>query len=337
MAEEKKKKDAPPKQKYAFPHRKRSGVLLTKEEVKEIKAGRKKLRKELRARGEKSRKEFEITASSLGLYFDKTRLWALLTWFFAARGGLLIIGAALLLLGGMYIISLVTDMKGHFTVSMHPDMFEEGLTICEDEEFKIPTSHLFSTPEVDVPCISIVDIPDNVDDPSTDTGGNYFAYTFYLKNNGKSTVDYQWELRVNSESAECSKATWVMLFVDDQMTLYAEANDDGSPAALPAKDVDNVGYLHPPLYDRAADKEQYEVVKQVSQLTYWRVIPKPFVSSDIVAVGEATDVVPDEVHKYTVVIWLEGDDPQCTEELIGSHIGLEMYMALTGEELEDMK
>ena len=41
-----------------------------------------------------------------------------------------------------------------------------------------------------------------------------------------------------------------------------------------------------------------------------------------------------EVHKYTVVIWLEGDDPDCTNELIGGHLGLEMYMSMLDEEGE---
>ena len=44
-----------------------------------------------------------------------------------------------------------------------------------------------------------------------------------------------------------------------------------------------------------------------------------------------------DVHKYTVVMWLEGDDPECTDELIGGHMGVEMNMRMrneTGEERE---
>ena len=44
--------------------KRRGGVVLTKEEVKEIKAGRKKLRREMKAAGIRSRKEFELTASA---------------------------------------------------------------------------------------------------------------------------------------------------------------------------------------------------------------------------------------------------------------------------------
>ena len=52
--------------------KKRAGVLLSKEEVKAIRQGRRKLRKEMRAKGLKSRREFELTAGTLGLYFDKS-------------------------------------------------------------------------------------------------------------------------------------------------------------------------------------------------------------------------------------------------------------------------
>ena len=35
-----------------------------------------------------------------------------------------------------------------------------------------------------------------------------------------------------------------------------------------------------------------------------------------------------------MVIWLEGDDPDCTDELIGGHLGLEMDFQLV-EDQED--
>ncbi|MBR6637425.1 MAG: hypothetical protein IKK96_01055, partial [Lachnospiraceae bacterium] len=49
------------KQRRLLFKKKRGGVVLTRDEVKAIKAGRKKLRKELKAKGIKSKKEFELT------------------------------------------------------------------------------------------------------------------------------------------------------------------------------------------------------------------------------------------------------------------------------------
>ena len=52
------------KQKRLFKY-KRAGVELSENEVQEIKAGRKRLRADLRAAGIKSKKDFELTASLL--------------------------------------------------------------------------------------------------------------------------------------------------------------------------------------------------------------------------------------------------------------------------------
>ena len=64
---------------------------------------------------------------------------------------------------------------------------------------------------------------------------------------------------------------------------------------------------------------------------YERVIPIPFVSDWMVATGIQESIAPEEVHKYTVVVWLEGDDPDCTDELIGGHIGMDFGFLMLGE------
>ena len=332
--EKKQKEPKPPSNiaKYGIIRRRRSGVLLTKEEVREIKSERKKLRSELRALGEKDRKEFELTASSLGLYFDDTKAAALFKWFVHSKfGWILLISAGVLFLA-LYAISLITQMRGLFTINMSKDLFREGFAICEDEEFKTPTSRLFSTPATEVPCISIVDIAENVDEGGGEKNGNYFAYSFYMRNEGETAADYQWELRLSAESMSLSKTAWVMIFVDGEMTVYAKANENGEPEALPERGNDSVGYLIRPLYDYAADKSQYELIKEHNTLSYWRIVPKPFLSDDLVAAGEQLDVEPGEVHKYTIVVWLEGDDPDCTSEVIGGHLGFEMFMAMIDED-----
>lgn len=322
------------KKPFALFKRKRGGVVLTKEEIREIKEGRKKLKAELRKMGEKSRKEFELTASSLGLYFDKAKPGALFAWLFATKGFWLLLLTSVLLVMAISGFALLAEMKGHFTISMSDDMFKEGFTISEEPDFLSKTSHLFATPAVDVPCISIVDIPENVDNIDGEHNGNYFAYTFYLRNEGKNEADYRWEIRFNSES-EVADATWVMLFIDGEMTIFAKAADDGRAEALPAWDNNDFGYLKAPLYDYALDKSQYETVAEVGGLTYWRVIPKPFAGEGILGAGERLDVQPGEIHKYTIVVWLEGDDPDCTNELIGKHIGFEMFMQMVEDEKEE--
>ena len=310
--------------------KKRAGAVLTKAQVEEIKAGRKKLRAELRAAGVKSRKEFELTASSLGLYFDRKRNFGLFLWFLSKYGGWAALGAAVLLLLGLLGMSAIAQTRGHFTINMTDDLFREGFTLSETANFQNPTSHLFATPAENVPCISIRDIPEDVAEGEGKIEGNFFAYNYYIKNEGESTVDFGWELKLNSESKNLSKATWVMIFIDGKMTLYARAQEDGSQEMLPRlDDTERNGYPYAPMYDHAADPEgQYEISKETSYTTYWRLKPYAFRSEEILADGLQTEIAPGEMHKFTIVIWLEGDDPDCTNELIGGHMGLEMYMYL---------
>ncbi|MBQ8337568.1 MAG: hypothetical protein IJY33_00310 [Oscillospiraceae bacterium] len=314
------------KQRGPFKKR-RAGIILTKDEVIRIKEGRKKLRREMRAMGIRDKKEFELTASSLGLYFDKNKRFALLLWLFGAKGGWLLLGLALLALAILYGMSVITNLRGHFTISMSNDLFREGFSISETRGFENPTSHLFASPADGVPCISITNIPENVDEIDGEHNDEYFAYTFYVRNEGESQQNLLWNLRINSESQQVADAAWAMLFVDGKMTVYAKPDESGQPQSLPSKSDNTRGYLSAPLYSKAADPQgQYEIVKQSGSLKYWRVNPEKFLSDSLVDSGVITAFKPQEVHKFTVVIWLEGDDPHCTNELIGGHLGMEFYM-----------
>ena len=310
--------------------KKRGGEVLSEDEVQAIKAGRKKLRKEMRAMGIRSKKEFELTASSMGLYFDKRGFLGLL-WWLRRRGLAALLGGLLLFVGALYMFSLITQMRGHFTISMDGDMFTNGFVLSETVGFENPTTYLFAEPAVDVPCISISNIPEDIDEHDGNHSETYFAYTFYVRNEGEESVGYEWALRMKSEVQEISKAAWVMLFEDGEMAFFAKPNDEGEIEALPALDDDSRGYLGAPLEKFAKDPDQYQLIRSVSTVDYYRVLPKVWESDTVVTSGIQSGVDPMEVHKYTVVIWLEGDDPDCTDELIGGNMGLEIYMQMIDE------
>lgn len=313
--------------------RKRAGIELTKEEVRAIKAGRKKLRKELRAAGIKSKKEFELTASSLMLYFDKHPLLGFLPWLFHGRGLWFLIGATAALLLAGALMSTVMEMRGHFTINLSDGMFKEGFSLSETIGFENPTMRLFAEPAVDVPAFSISDIKEDADlIDGQHNEDQYFAYTFYVRNEGDNTVDYTWELCLNAESKDLSSALWVMVFEDGQMKFYAEARADGTPEALPGVEDNTRGYLEAPMSDFAVrPDQQYQLIEGTEDNPRYRVIPYNFQSEDVITSDTRLKVKPMEVHKYTVVIWLEGDDPDCTNALIGGHAGVDMQFRLVGE------
>lgn len=308
--------------------KKRAGVVLSHEEVKAIKQGRKKLRKEMRARGLKKKRDFEATAASLGLYFDKGSkflAWLGLHWLGTLLGAL----AALLAL--LFLLSLVQYMRGRFTINLSDEMFREGFTLSETESFISPSTMLFAVPVEDAPCISIMQIPVNVDMIDGEHNENYLGYTFYIRNEGESTVGYTWELAINSETLNLSSAAWVGLYEDGYLTVYAEANTfTGMQEALPAFNDNTRGYMSVPILE-AVDNGQLDIADSSGRFTYYRVVPEMFISDDLITRGGQIDVEPMEVHKYTVVIWLEGDDPDCTDDLIGGTMGVEMDFRLEHE------
>ena len=313
--------------------KKRGGIVLSREEVKEIKKGRKKLRKQLRANGIKSRKEFELTASGLGLYFDKSKPLALLLWFLHGRWLWALLGAAIALLAALFAMSMISQLQGHFTINLSDGMFREGFSLSETVGFENPTMRLFAQPVENAPCISIIDIEEEIMQTDGQYGSpNYFAYTFYIRNEGESTVGYNWTCNLNSESQNLSDAAWVMIIEDNSMKFYAEPREDGTQEALPAFDDNSRGYLTRPLEKFAAEPDvQFQRINADSQAEYYRMVPYNFLSRTVIAEGEMQKVAPQEVHKYTVVVWLEGDDPDCTNDLIGGHAGLEMQFELIEE------
>ncbi len=324
------------KQRRPFFKRKRASEVLTREQVKAIKTGRKLLKKELKNRGLKSKEDFELTATQMGLYFDKSRFLLWLRWFGHGRGLLALLGALALLMTVLFLYSTVTQYQGHFTINMSDGLFKEGFVLADNVKFKNATTNLFCQAAEGVPCISMSQIPVNVDEIDGQHNENYFAYTFYVRNEGESTVDYDWYVRLNSESLDLSKATWVMIFEDGEMQFYAEPNADGKTEVIPSEeDERNWFYLNPPLMQFCKDPEaQYELIKEVDDRAYYRAIPLDFESEDIIARGRMKDVEPMEAHKYTVVIWLEGDDPDCTDDMIGGHAGLDFNFKLVTEEEE---
>lgn len=314
----------------------RGGVELTQQQVHDIKEGRKKLRKQMKDAKVYTKKEFELTASSMGLYFDKHKAGGLLLWLFHGRALASLLAALFFLLVLMLIFSSVSQMRGHFTINLSDDMFQNGFVLCEDEAFTNPKTQLYSEPVEDAPCISISSIPADVDaHDGKHSGDGYFAYTFYLKYEGEedTEVDYQYELLINSESKNISSASWVMLFVDGEMTVYAAKGADGKEEALPARDDNTRGYRNLPLMGQTANpEEQYEVVATKGSNTFYRVISKSFQSNRVITKGQEKGVKSGDVHKYTVVLWLEGDDPDCVDELIGGHLGVEMNYRLLDSE-----
>ena len=57
-----------------------------------------------------------------------------------------------------------------------------------------------------------------------------------------------------------------------------------------------------------------------------------FVSESIIARQQMAGFAPGDVTKYTVVIWLEGNDPECVDNILGGEFKIDMSMTIIGIE-----
>lgn len=312
-----------------------------------------KLRRDLRKNyGIKNRAEFERIARELGLGIDNPVL-AFFFWLFGilfSSAGLISVasGAALLLLALMAYSNIV-ETAGSFTVQVNPSTFSSGFHLSTNMENPENMGRLNSEELENVNAMTIDDIPKDIDSNEESrgkhNGEDYVAYTFYLTNNSEEEGAYEYAVYIDEYMKGVDKAIWVMVFEDGEQVVYAEAKADGSPEVIAGYDEQN-GYSRAPFKDDVYGPNasyQYYQFENAKGATKWAVRTTPFAivpedgqSQITVCLGRQDKVQPGESHKYTVVVWLEGYDKQCSDDLFGGFAKLSMEFTPLNEERFDL-
>lgn len=209
------------------------------------------------------------------------------------------IGVIVLLLILGYVISVLYMKYGAFTVMVNKfDNLDYALTLSENKDFGARTSRLNAEIDEIITNISVNSLPnylDNID--GAHNGENYVAYTFYCRNEGRTTVTYNYELYIANMTYEIERAVRVRLYVDGEYTDYAYARTDGVPGPEPGTTA--------------------------------------FQSGNTIVKRNIEHFKPGDVTKFTVVIWLEGDDPDCVDKILGGVFKIDMALSvLYGEDAE---
>lgn len=332
----------PTKKRRLF-QKKRAGVTLTKEEIAEIKQKRKQLRADLKKEGVTSKKDFEVTASSLGYYFDKQKRGALLTWFLSGRVLPVLLAATLSGVLILYAFSRATQIHGFFTVNLSNDLFNEGFSLKERfaDEYGTSMLNLGDVGTQYLTNTTIHRLPEGLEkEEVAHQESGYFAYSFYLTNKGSEAASLEYSLRFTNASQALDGALWCMFFVSDvdsegnlsdtKMTFYAKASAEGEQETVPGantvlpKGDSFISYYLPLL----AEEEQFVPSTGASGTEGYRFAAKPFLSDETICSGRKDDLPAGASQKYTLVLWLEGEDPDCTDERIGGSAGLELNFSL---------
>lgn len=191
----------------------------------------------------------------------------------------------------LYIIAALYMKTGSFTVRVDKvDMTKYGLRLSESRDMFYPTSHLNAEIEKNITNIAEDWLPDNLGMIDGDhSGPNYIAYTFYLQNGGDVEVSYEYSVIMSNVTNALDEAIRLRLYVNDVPTNYAKTRSDGKGPEEGAKE---------------------------------------FYSSTLMMKDRKDGFMPGDVTKFTVVLWIEGNDPDCVDWLIGGEMKVEMDFSI---------
>lgn len=216
----------------------------------------------------------------------------------------------LLFLSIMFACSSYVNKAGDFTVTMDKDAFNIGITLSETPGFENPTRFLTGDKCENMADCTYAWLPDDIDSidgsHNRSNGEEFLAYTFYVKNAGEVDVKYNAKILIDSVALGADEAMRVMVFRNGEPTIYAKPQK-GTTDKL-EENKDNKGII------------QYTVDKNF--VTNTKVMEENF------------DLFPvNTVDKYTVVVWLEGWDPECVDKILDGEI--KMSMSFWCEPLDD--
>lgn len=235
----------------------------------------------------------------------------------------------------LYILAAFYTGKGEFVIKLDRPMADDGFVLSEDQKFADWLVTLRDDAVENATNISMFDIADKVKDTDgKHNGANYVAYTFYLKNKTTKAHDYHYELSVESTSDNADTATWVMVYHNGKQNVYAQKNNKGYAESIYSKwefpftkDAEDPDYQQSVVTDPSKahvteEQKQYHEFKEIKGLYQFQTIP--WQSKNLVCNGSRQNMKVDDVDKYTVVIWLEGDDPDCKDDILGGHVEMSM-------------
>ena len=207
-----------------------------------------------------------------------------------------LLAVTILFLINTYIILSIFYRGENFTITLDSEYGREsGLVIYERLDNPEDWRNFLRSANIEFfTDISVDWLPENIDNEGdgSHNGRNYIAYTFYAENRGQDTINYWSTIKIDDVVKNVDEAIRVMVIKNGNKVIYAKNN-------------------------RETEEPEPGTV--------------PFKKEDTVMLELTENFRVGDRDKYTIVIWLEGDDPECKNDLIGGEI--KMHMTLTEEHI----
>lgn len=198
----------------------------------------------------------------------------------------IIILLILLILFIAYIIMNIIYNNGNFSITLDKNLyFQRGIVIYDDPDYKVFRTELYAQAVDYFDNISYRWLPDDLDDvDSSHNGDNYVAYTFYIENTGNDVSDYWSQIIIDDVIKNVDTAVRIRVYKNGEYITYAKLGMNGEP------EKDTVA----------------------------------FINDELVSFEHRENFSPGDIDKYTIVMWIEGADIDCTDNILGGEIKVHM-------------
>jgi hypothetical protein len=212
------------------------------------------------------------------------------------RISMIAVSVLLLFTSAVYAVIYMINQTGNFTISLDPNLkATQNIIMSPYSDFREESITLVAQSLDYMDNISESWLPDNLDEQEGEhSKDNYIAYTFFLKNAGENIVDYKASINIRSVIKGVDEAVRVKVYHNGEKIVYAKVNKS---------------------------------TKEPEPNT------TPFTSNTRVMEQSRKKFEPGEVDRFTIIIWLEGDDPECVDDILGGE--MKMFMLISEDIISD--
>lgn len=194
--------------------------------------------------------------------------------------------------------AILFKQESELTIGILPKSKEGdvAISLSETVDFANPTIALGAEGVENMSNISVDWLPDDLHEiDGVHNGEHYIAYTFYVKNTGDLPCQLTESFLIESAVKGADSAIRIRVYKNGECSTYARLGANGEP-------------------------EEGTV---------------PFESDEVAYTAVRERLETEEIVKYTLVIWLEGDDPECLDNIKGGNV--RMSMTFSAEPLPDKR
>lgn len=199
----------------------------------------------------------------------------------------LVVILLLLLLLILYFVMGIVYNNGNFSITLDKNLYlDNGIIIYDDFQYKVYRTELLAKAPETFNSIKEIWLPEEIKDyeGGSHNGDSYLVYTFYIENTGDEIASYTREVIIDDVIKDVDAAIRVRIYKNGEYLTYAKLSSEG----------------------------------EVEPNTV------PFIDDKIIMSEDVTNFKPNDIDKYTIVLWIEGEDPDCTDNILGGEFKVRM-------------